>query len=59
MERNMPTESYKLYEVINVSPKDIENMARRNVEAIRGMDMLKLDADERRALEMYMEANQA
>ena len=55
----MPTESYKLYEVINVSPKDIENMARRNVEAIRGMDMLKLDADERRALEMYMEANQA
>ena len=44
--------------IINVSPEDIVNMTTRNVEIIRGMDMLELDPDERRALEMYKAANQ-
>ena len=44
--------------VINISPEDIANMTVHNVEKIRRMNMLELDPDERRALEMYMEANQ-
>ena len=43
--------------VINVSPEEIANMTQRNIEAIKGMDMLELDPDEQRALEKYMEAN--
>ena len=43
--------------VINVSPEDIANMTQSNVEAIQGMDMLKLDPEEQRAMKMYMEAN--
>jgi hypothetical protein len=43
--------------VINVSPEDIANMTKRNIERIQGMDMLELDADERKALERYLEAN--
>ena len=43
--------------VINVSPEDIANMTQCNVEAIQNMDMLKLDPEEQRAMEMYLEAN--
>ena len=43
--------------VINVSPDDIAKMTKHNVKNIQGMDMLKLDPDERRALEKYIEAN--
>ena len=43
--------------VINVSPEDIANMTRINIEKIKDMDMLELDQDERRALEKYMETN--
>jgi len=43
--------------VINVSPEDISNMTRRNIEAIQSMDLLELDPDERKALKKYMSAN--
>jgi len=43
--------------VINVSPEDIANMTKINIEKIKDMDMLELDHDERRALEKYMETN--
>jgi len=45
--------------IINVSPEDIANRTKRNIEKIQGMDMLELDPDERRALEKYIEANKA
>ena len=43
--------------IINVSPEDIANMTRQNIEKIKGMDMFELDPDEQKALEMYVEAN--
>lgn len=43
--------------IINVSPEDISKMTERNIEIIKGMDMLELDPDEQRALEKYMKAN--
>ena len=45
--------------IINVSPEDIAKMTRRNIDVIKGMDMLELDPDEQRALEKYIEANNA
>jgi hypothetical protein len=45
--------------VINVSPEDISMMTRRNIEIIRGLDMLELDPDEQRALNKYMNANKS
>ena len=44
--------------IINVSPEDIANMTRINIEKIQNMDRLELDPDERKALEKYMETNQ-
>jgi len=43
--------------VINVSPEDIANMTRNNIEMIQSMNMLDLDPDERKALVKYMEMN--
>ena len=42
--------------VINVSPEDIANMMRNNIEKIQGMNMLELDPYEQRALEKYTES---
>ena len=45
--------------VINVSPEDIANRTKDNINKIQGMDMLELDPDERKALDKYIEANKA
>ncbi|MCL2323325.1 MAG: hypothetical protein FWC47_14630 [Oscillospiraceae bacterium] len=44
--------------VINVSPEDIANMTKTNIDKIQDMYMLELDSDERIALEKYLETNQ-
>jgi len=43
--------------VINVSPEDINKMTKRNIKRIKEIDILELDADERKALKKYMESN--
>jgi hypothetical protein len=43
--------------IINVSPEAIAKMTEHNVDKIRGMDLLELDSDEKRAYEKYLEAN--
>lgn len=43
--------------IINVSPEDIADMTRQNVETIKGMGLLELDVDEQKAFEKYLEAN--
>ena len=44
--------------IINVSPEDIAEMTKRNLEQIQKLNPLELDPDELRALEKYREANQ-
>ena len=45
--------------IINVTPDNVASMSKHNIEKINNMDMLELDSEERRALEMYLEANKA
>ena len=44
--------------LIDVSPEDIADMAKQNIQKIQKMDMLELDIDERKALEKYYKSEQ-